>query len=509
MASGREGVGVPARPGGVVVLAAAAALASAVLFYFGTGLHPVGWLTWLAALPVLLAAPRLSARWAAGTAFLGYLLGGLTMARYYVAVLGLPVPLWLGFFVVTPAIFCLAVLLFRALVLRGRPVLAVVAVAAAWAGAEYLMSVATPSGANWSLATTQADVPLLVQVGSATGVWGISFLVVAVPAAVAAVLAPSAGAAARWRVAGVVAVVLGLALGYGAVRLSGSSAVSLRVTLVAAHKSERDPLDIGTAEGRRLLDADLAWLESMPDDGTRLVVFPEKDLAADDGTLPGMEASFSRLAKARGVVVVVGLRMRTDGVDYNTSLAFPADGGSPVRYRKQHLMAGGEGGIVPGAGSAFAPGLSGRVGLAICADMGHPSLGREYGRLGAGLLAVPAWDFDVDAWSQSRVQSMRGVENGFAVVRAARQGYLTVTDPNGRVLGQTLADTSSPVNTLTVTVPVGDGAGTLYSRWGEWFAWLCLAVTALAVVLASRRAARKPESTPASHGMYRRSTSTV
>ena len=32
----------------------------AALFFVGTGLHPVWWVTWLAPLPVLLLAPRLA-----------------------------------------------------------------------------------------------------------------------------------------------------------------------------------------------------------------------------------------------------------------------------------------------------------------------------------------------------------------------------------------------------------------------------------------------------------------
>jgi apolipoprotein N-acyltransferase len=47
----------------------------------------------------------------------------------------------------------------------------------------------------------------------------------------------------------------------------------------------------------------------------------------------------------------------------------------------------------------------GEIGVAICADLGHPKLGRSYARAGAELLAVPALDFEVDDWSQSKVLS--------------------------------------------------------------------------------------------------------
>jgi len=47
-----------------------ALLASSGMLFFGTGLHPVWWLIWLAALPVLLRAPRISGLAAFGIASL-------------------------------------------------------------------------------------------------------------------------------------------------------------------------------------------------------------------------------------------------------------------------------------------------------------------------------------------------------------------------------------------------------------------------------------------------------
>ncbi|MWA04656.1 hypothetical protein F8568_030640 [Actinomadura sp. LD22] len=55
---------------------------------------------------------------------------------------------------------------------------------------------AAPHGAWLSLAYTQADVPPVVQLASLTGPWGITFLVMGVPAALAAAGAP--GAAGRF-----------------------------------------------------------------------------------------------------------------------------------------------------------------------------------------------------------------------------------------------------------------------------------------------------------------------
>jgi len=76
---------------------------------------------------------------------------------------------------------------------------------------------------------------------------------------------------------------------------------------------------------------------------------------------------------------------------------------------------------------------------------------------------------------------MRGVESGFAIARAARTGRLTLSDDRGRVM----AEASSEDNDAEI---VGDLAlrdtHTLYARWGDWFAWLALALAAICIVLA-------------------------
>jgi len=66
------------------------------------------------------------------------------------------------------------------------------------------------------------------------------------------------------------------------------------------------------------------------------------------------------------------------------------------------------------------------------------------------------------------------VESGFSIVRAAKQGYLTVSDDRGRILAETRSD-SAPFATLIAEVPVAHDA-TLYLILGDWFAWLSVAM---------------------------------
>jgi apolipoprotein N-acyltransferase len=115
--------------------------------------------------------------------------------------------------------------------------------------------------------------------------------------------------------------------------------------------------------------------------------------------------------------------------------------------------------------------------MQICKDMDFPALSREYGAKRVGLLLVPAWDFTLDAWLHDRMAVLRGVESGFTIARAAKQGLLTVSDDRGRILAQQDAATV-PFASLVATAPVRHD-DTLYTRFGDWFAWLNVATLGL------------------------------
>jgi len=122
--------------------------------------------------------------------------------------------------------------------------------------------------------------------------------------------------------------------------------------------------------------------------------------------------------------------------------------------------------------------------------MDFTALSRQYGNAGAGLMLVPAWDFVLDRWSHGHMAVMRGVEDGFSIARAAKQGYLTVSDDRGRILAETRSD-SAPFVTLIADVPVGHDT-TLYLLLGDWFAWVALAILLFTLVQLCRLPSRPP-----------------
>jgi apolipoprotein N-acyltransferase len=121
----------------------------------------------------------------------------------------------------------------------------------------------------------------------------------------------------------------------------------------------------------------------------------------------------------------------------------------------------------------------------ICKDLDFPALARQYGKLDTSLLLVPALDFEDDGWLHSRMALLRGIENGIPIARAGAQGRLTLTDTNGRIVKETTA----PALLVGELRPGIDR--TLYTAWGDWFAWLCGLVALAGLVRLRSRGGRE------------------
>jgi len=127
-----------------------------------------------------------------------------------------------------------------------------------------------------------------------------------------------------------------------------------------------------------------------------------------------------------------------------------------------------------------------RYGLAVCRHMIFADFRRNYGLLGVSAMLVPAWDFGRDAWMASRVAALRGVESGYAVVRAGRESYLSASDLCGRMVAQKRSS-CLPGSSVLADVPLGPAKPTLYARFGNLFGWLCVPGAILALIFPRRK----------------------
>jgi apolipoprotein N-acyltransferase len=172
----------------------------------------------------------------------------------------------------------------------------------------------------------------------------------------------------------------------------------------------------------------------------------------------------------------------------NIAVVFGTDGKVVERYEKHHLLPGAEDGYAVGIRPGTFRGPSGAWGVAICKDMDFSGWAQQYGVIGVRALAVPAWDFVADGRFHSRMALVRAVEHGFALVRTAQEGLLTVADAYGRIVSQTPSAAGAGA-LLVADVPLGPGA-TIYTGIGDVFAWLIVAELIVLLVAAARSRVR-------------------
>jgi apolipoprotein N-acyltransferase len=203
----------------------------------------------------------------------------------------------------------------------------------------------------------------------------------------------------------------------------------------------------------------------LAEQGAQVIVLPEKIALISDQGAGQADALYTAASSRAKASIVVGLDRGSLTKRFNEARLYSPEGKLTASYDKHHMIPRFEDADRPGTTTiTVLDQPSGIWGIQICKDMDFPALSRQYGARGVGLLLVPAWDFTLDGWLHGRMAILRGVESGFAVVRAAKQGVLTVSDDRGRILAQQDAATV-PFASLVATAPVRHD-NTLYTRWG-------------------------------------------
>jgi Apolipoprotein N-acyltransferase len=409
-------------------------------------------------------------------AFLAALAGAANILPAYLGTLP-PAALILG--VCTPALsFALSAAGARFVAQRIAPVSAVVAFAALWTAMDWILAQGM-NGAAASPAYAEIEQPMMIQIASLAGPWGITAVLGLFAGALAMALACRSKGFALLAAAAVA-----VNCGYGYWRIASAPAAPLvHIGLAASDGLVADGLKSNAASAQRVTKAYAAAGRSLA--ANDLIVFPEKIAVADPAWRAALDEEFARLGHIGHALIVAGFDDRGT-VRTNAARIYFPNGSAPQTYAKRKLVPGLEDGFVPGAKSFM---LSDRTGVAICKDMDFPAMLRSDAILGPNLYAVPAWDFDRDAVWHARLAILRGVENGFAVARAANNGLLTLSDAYGRVIA--VRASAHGMVTLQGAVPRGPGA-TLYGAIGDGLAYIAMAMAALLLTVAGFAARRRP-----------------
>lgn len=384
-----------------------------------------------------------------------------------------------------------------------------------WTALEYMRTYAF-TGLPWGvLGVTQHRAVRLIQFASVTGVYGVSFLVVLVNAA----LYDCAVRRGARRFAGPVAALLAasLALVHGGWWMGGGAVLveTVRVAIVQGNVPQEEKFGEGFA--REIIERFHRLTRGVKGAEPDLVVWPETSVPGYYWYDPLLRRTTAALQGEMRTPLLLGSVHVSDLDDpryTNCAFLVGADGEPLGRYDKIHLVLFGE--IIPCKGifpflkrlvpyeEDFTPGeeftvfplAEGDFSALICFEDILPDLARNFVKRGARFLV----NITNDAWfgrtSQPYQQAahavFRCVENCVGMVRATNTGLSCFIDPFGRVY-RVLRDPSGEElfveGTAVEEVPLTE-TSTFYTRRGNVFAAVCAALSAALLLLGPARRGR-------------------
>lgn len=454
-------------------------LSGGALLYLALGLNDMWFLTGFALVPILWLAYTNVPLWQLIVAAVSVWLAGQVYAfQCYGSVS--PLLIMSGLLALTIA-FPVAVVFARITQRRASALATLLAFPACWTAFEYLYGLVAPNGSYGSLAYSQMSAPLLIQSASLFGMYSITFLICLFANTLAMALHRSL------RSSRLLALGLGicaLAVVFGWVRLSrpqpGTVTVGAFVdadAMLAAYNN--DSLDSAVSVSTAYAHA----IRLAADEGVQFAVTSEGGIQARREWRDSILAPLLAVTQQTGVQIIAGVGEIKPPAD----LAFALQPNREPRvYAKRHLVPFLETEFTPGHSSGW---LGDGRAMEICKDMDFPRTVLSDAQYGIRLMGVPAGDFGKDAWLHARMAIMRGVENGFAIVRAANDGLLTVSDAEGRVIAHK-PSAASGMTILIAALPPGPGS-TLYGHIGDAFAW-CSVILFLGIGARCVRPKRTP-----------------
>ena len=387
-----------------------------------------------------------------------------------------------------------------------------------WVMLEFARSYAL-TGFPWSsIGYSQYRFLPLIQIADITGIYGVSFFVLAVNGAGADLLLTRKRLSKMplfplsYTIAGFVSllVFISAAYGYGLFRLSEHRPGSSRTISVIQGNIEQDRkwdpsyqqevLAVYENLSREALSARpflLVWPE------TAVPFYFGYDAQHTDKLMQFQQDSGSYLLF--GSVMVKG-RMNGRTELTNSVILLDREGKKSFTYDKIHLVPFGEyvplrsilffvdklvagiGDYVPGRQYTRAETEAGSFGTVVCYEVIFPGLVRKFFISGGDFLVT----ITNDAWfgktagpyQHFSMAVFRAIENRKPLIRAANTGISGFIDSNGRILARSGLFTRQVLTEHITT----DSSRTFYTRYGDLFSYLCIVISiVMAINLFSRR----------------------
>ncbi|QPJ66750.1 MAG: apolipoprotein N-acyltransferase [Candidatus Nitrohelix vancouverensis] len=386
-----------------------------------------------------------------------------------------------------------------------------------WTSLDYFRSSFTPLAFSWlGLGYSQFNAPIIIQGAEYTGVFGLTWLIVYVNAAIFYAAQKAMARQKLLAFLGTAFLLPALWAGFGwqaypATTTAMQEGPALRVALAQGNIDQSEKWNPAHQEKIMQVYQELTRAAALGK--ADLIVWPEAATPFYMGRDPGGSAQVLNLAKEANTALVVGSPYAEfkEGRRklFNSAFYISAEGEALGRYDKMHLVPFGE--YVPFASilffvekmvetiGNFGTGEEARVfdikaerfGVSICYELIFPDLMRGFAANGAGFLVNitnDAWFGDSAApYQHISMAALRAVENRMPIVRAANTGVSGVIDRNGAIR------TTSQIfkkELIVASIRPNNGPRTFYTRYGDVFSWLCIA-SALGLALIFRQLERR------------------
>ena len=490
----------------------AAAGASALLLILSFPDFDISYLAWIALVPLIVVVARRPSPasafllgWATGSVFfyascywLTYSMinyGGLPAVIAYSLLI--PGALVIGIF---PGLFTLLL----ALAIKSWGHMAVLLAPVFWTALEWARLGVT--GQLWNaVGYSQAYHPALIQAATWGGVYAVSFLILAINAALALFIVGKS----RWTVVAPVSVVILVVLLLWVsprFRTVTEAPETSAVNVIALQPNVPMKLDKSADEMKELLarhwSMSTSALETLPDDKLpRLVIWPESPMNFTYARDRGFQEQLATFAREHHVSLILNSLEPAPNGFYNSALLINEEGRMISQYDKIRLMPFGEyvplpqwlpgaslitgivGEFTPGEKYTLMPFGQQRAGVFICIESAYPWIPRTLTKEGADVLINISNDGYLGPTAVMRQHLanaiFRAVENGRTVVRVTNSGLTVLIHPTGE-----MQDVTLPFETDVRVWKVGGGpsARTFYTKHGDFFVHLCVAVTLVVLI---------------------------
>ncbi|MEW2620979.1 apolipoprotein N-acyltransferase [Streptomyces sp. NPDC048106] len=404
----------------------------------------------------------------------------------------------------------------------GRCAVALLVLPSGWLLVELVRSWQGLGGPWGILGASQWQVAPALRLASVGGVWLLSFLVVAVNVAVAALVSvPAARLPAVATVAATAAATAAAWAWAPRPEIDGRTRIAVVQPGVVA----------GRDSAERRFEREERLTRGLVGHDVDLVVWGESSVGYDLADRPDLARRIAALSRATGADVLVNVDARRSdrpGI-YKSSVLIGPDGPTGDRYDKMRLVPFGE--YIPARsllGWATSVGKAAgedrgrgteqtvmnvghglRIGPLICFETAFPDMGRHLAEDGADvLLGQSSTSTFQHSWAPEQhasLAALRAAETGRPMVHATLTGVSAAYGPGGQRLGPWLGTGASAARVYDV--PLAHGV-TPYVRYGDWPVHAALLVLAAlcagegARVLRPRRGGPEPLVPPArtAHG---------